>query len=84
MKFDGKNADYAKQYFRPMLLKALEICDKDQLIGEWKVMFRSVPDEYLRFEIVNEILPNNEVYYMGCGSTGQQLVVDPTRMNPNP
>lgn len=84
MKFDGKNGDYAKEYFRPMLLKALEICDKDKLIGEWRVMFKSVPNEYLKFEIVNEMLPNNELYYDGCGPTGQEFVVDPTRMDTNP
>ena len=81
---DGRISDSGKQYFRPMLLMAKDICEKEQLIGTWKVMFMKMPNEILNFEIVNEILPNNERYYAGCTDTQQDYVVDPSRMDPLP
>ena len=48
----------------------LEICDKEQLIGEWTILFAGQPDERLKFTVVDEILPHSEIYYEGCGDSG--------------
>ena len=79
---DGDISSYGKQYFRPQLLRGLDICDKDDLVGEWKIIFMKNKTEYLAFNIVDEMLPKNEDYYMGCNDTGQELVMDPSRMQP--
>jgi len=80
VKVDGNKSDFGKEYFRPQLLLGLEICEKEQLIGDWKVFFESNPSEYLKFEMTDELLPNNELYYEGCKDTGQHLdVFDPSR-----
>ncbi len=80
--FDGNKSDYAKEYFRPMLLRSLDICEKEQLIGEWTVYFSTNRNERLTFEIVDEMLPNNERYYDGCNITQQNFEIDPTRNIP--
>lgn len=77
---DGNKANFGKEYFRPQLLLGLKICDKEQLVGNWKVFFESNPSEFLNFEMTDEILPRNEEYYKGCNPTGQELdIFDPTR-----
>jgi len=84
IEIDGSVATSGKEYFRPQLLRAKDLCQKEQLIGEWKVFFATNPGEALTFEITNEILPNNELYYEKCNETGQEMVVDPTRMELRP
>jgi hypothetical protein len=42
------------------------ICDKEQLIGEWRIVFVGLEEYELNFEVLNEILPLNEEYYKGC------------------
>ena len=84
IEIDGNKASSGKEYFRPQLLKSKDLCDKEKLIGTWKVIFATNPSEYLNFEIVNEVLPNNESYYATCGDTQQEFVVDPTRLETQP
>ena len=81
---DGSVATSGKEYFRPQLLRSKDLCQKEQLIGEWKVFFATNPGEVLTFEMTDEILPNNEVYYEKCNETGQEMVVDPSRMELRP
>ena len=65
--FDGNEKSSFKHYFRPSLLKSLDICNKEQLIGKWSVLFAGLPDEKLHFEVTSETLPGSEGYYVTCG-----------------
>ena len=66
MPFDGDEKSNWKHYFRPSLLKQIGLCDKEQIIGEWTMMFRGLPDEKLVFQVVSETLPGSEEYYVTC------------------
>ena len=65
--FDGSERDFQKKYFKPQLLKALNICDKEKLVGEWTVMFKDYDMAKLHFEILPDILPNQESHFEECG-----------------
>ena len=65
--FDGSNRDFQKKYFKPQLLKSKDLCKKDQLIGEWTVMFKDYDMAKLHFEILPDILPNQESHFEECG-----------------
>ena len=79
--FDGNEKSFVKKYFRPALSLQLEICDKEQLVGEWTVLFAGSSDERLRFTVMDEILPYSEEYYEGCGEAIEFPIVDPSLGN---
>ena len=56
MPFDGSN-NRNNFYFTPDLSKARGICDKTQLIGNWKVIFEGTNYPDLEFEVIDKILP---------------------------
>ena len=64
--FDGSNRDFQKKYFKPQLLKSKQLCEKEQLIGEWTVMFKGYDMAKLHFEMLPDILPNQEKQYQEC------------------
>ena len=64
--FDGSNRDFQKKYFKPQLLKSKNICEKEKLIGEWTVMFKGYDMAVLNFEMLPEILPNQEHQFVDC------------------
>ena len=64
--FDGSRQDSQKKYFKPQLLKSKQLCEKEQLIGEWKVMFKDYEMSKIYFEILPDILPNQEDQFIGC------------------
>ena len=64
--FNGSDREFQKKYFKPQLLKSKELCDKEQLIGEWSVMFKGYEMQKLHFEIVPAILPNQEDQFQEC------------------
>ena len=64
--FDGSRQDSQKKYFKPQLLKSKQLCDKEQLIGEWTVMFKDYEMQKIRFEILPDILPNQENQFIDC------------------
>ena len=64
--FNGENKDYQKMYFKPQLLKSKNLCEKEQLIGEWTVMFEGYEMSKLYFKILPDILPNQEHQFEGC------------------
>ena len=66
MGFNGKDKDFAKMYFKPGLLKSKNLCEKEDLIGTWTVMFRGYEEAKLYFEMLPDILPNQESHYVGC------------------
>ena len=64
--FNGENRDSQKKYFKPQLLKGKNLCDKNQLVGTWTVMFKDYERSKLYFEIVPETLPNHEHHFKEC------------------
>jgi len=79
--FDGNEKSFIKKYFRPALSLQLEICDKEDLIGEWTVLFAGSPDDRIKFTVLDEILPHSEEYYQGCGEAIEFPVIDPSLGN---
>ena len=63
MPFDGTR-DRNNFYFTPDLSVARGICDKTQLIGDWKVIFEGTNYPDLEFKVIDRILPG-EVYRYG-------------------
>ena len=83
MGFNGENRDFQKKYFKPSLLKSKNLCEKEQLVGTWTVMFRGYEEAKLYFEVMPDILPNQENHFVECEVA---YVLDPTtpgNMPPN-
>ena len=76
--FNGSEREFQKKYFKPQLLKSKNLCEKEQLIGEWTVMFKGYDMAKLYFEMLPDILPNNESYFEECAIS---YVIDPTSEN---
>ena len=78
--FDGNEKTNFKHYWKPSLNKQLGICDVEQLVGEWTVLFVGLPDEKLHFQVTDEILPGHEEYYVTCDEEALQIpmMTDPT------
>ena len=64
--FNGEQKDFVKKYFKPQLVKSKDLCEKEDLIGEWTVMFRGYEMSKLYFEMLPDILPNQESQFLGC------------------
>ena len=64
--FDGDKQSSFKKYFKPQLLKTIDVCNSEELVGEWKIVFRDLIQYELKFEVVNSILPNQESQYEDC------------------
>jgi len=67
LEFDGDEKNSLKHYFRPSLIRSLDLCDKEDIIGIWTLKFAGFSDK-LQFEVMSEILPNSEEYYQDCGA----------------
>ncbi len=63
--FDGSQKITFNQYFKPSLSRGLGICSKDDLMGQWRVVFQGTNYENLNFEIIDKIIPGEEVNYEG-------------------
>ena len=73
LEFDGNEKSSMKHYFRPALITTVSresgsLCGKEALIGEWTVMFASLPAERLHFQVMDETLPHSEEHYTGCNT----------------
>ena len=75
MGFNGENREFQKKYFKPVLIKSKNLCEKEQLVGTWTVMFRDYEMSKLYFEMLPDILPNQESHFVGCEIA---YVLDPT------
>ena len=64
--FNGIEREMQKKYFKPQLLKSKEICKKEQLVGEWTVMFKGYDMAKLYFEVLPDILPRQESHFEEC------------------
>ena len=86
--FNGEIRDFQKKYFKPQLLKSKNLCEKEELIGKWTVMFKGYDRALLHFEILPDILPNSEYQFVECSvayvvdPTSENAVVDPSKPLP--
>ena len=62
MPFDGSGVRN-NFYLTPELKMMDEICSKEQLIGKWKIMIQGTNYPVLEFEVVDSIIPGNELRY---------------------
>ena len=76
--FDGNEKTSFKHYFRPSLLKSLDICDKEDVVGKWTALFAGLPNEKLYFEVVGETLPHSEEYYKNCNTDPIEIPIQPS------
>ena len=65
-KFDGMQNDSMKKYFKPQLLRGKNLCEKEDLVGIWNIMFRGYPEMKLKFEMMDQTLPNQEYQFEEC------------------
>ena len=63
---NGDERNSFKHYFKPGFDPKLGICDTDQLVGEWTMLFEGFPEEKLKFRIMDEFLPHSEIHYGDC------------------
>ena len=63
--FNGSERDFIKKYFKPQLLKAKDLCEKEDIIGKWTALFKGYSAK-LHFEILPDILPNQEYQFEEC------------------
>ena len=61
--FNGADKTAFNYYVEPDLSKNREICSVDDLVGEWKVLFRGTDYPDLEFNITGQILPGDEEDY---------------------
>jgi len=73
--FNGNERESQKKYFKPQLLKSKNLCEKEQLIGQWTVMFKGYDMATINFEMLPDILPNQESHFEECSIA---YVLDPT------
>ena len=78
MGFNGANQDYAKKYFKPGLLKSKNLCEREDLVGTWTVMFRGYEEAKLYFQMMPDILPNQESHFVGCEVAYEIDITKPT------
>ena len=70
-KFDGEQKNFYKKYFKPGLVKSKQLCDREQLVGEWTAVFADSHGKMydmskLHFTFVDQVLPNQEGQYEKC------------------
>ena len=64
--FNGNERDFMKKYFKPQLVKGKNLCEKEDLVGKWTVMFRGYQENTINFEMLDKALPNQEHQFEGC------------------
>ncbi len=61
--FDGSGKTAFNYYLEPDLLESKGICSVDDLVGDWRVVFRGTEYPNLGFKITEDILPGDEEDY---------------------
>lgn len=61
--FDGTGKEAFNYYMEPSLSKNQGLCTIDDLIGDWRVVFRGTDYPNLEFKIINDFLPGSENNY---------------------
>ena len=60
IQFDGNNKNEFNYYTDIKLIKQLDLCSIDDILGEWTVVFRGTEHPNLKFKIINEFIPGEE------------------------
>ncbi len=58
--FDGMKKDAFNVYFEPKLSERDNICNVNDLIGQWKIVFRGTDYDNLGFIMTNSTIPGDE------------------------
>ena len=58
--FDGTKKAAFNYYVEPQLSKTRGLCEIDDVVGDWTVVFRGTDYPNLKFEITEEMLPGTE------------------------
>jgi hypothetical protein len=58
--FDGNQVSAFNIYFEPVLSKTKLICEKNQLIGDWRIVFKGTEYENIGFTIYDQIVTGDE------------------------
>ncbi len=61
--FDGTKNNAFNYYLQPQISKTKGICEIDDIVGSWTVVFRGTDYANLKFKITDEILPGDEDNY---------------------
>jgi hypothetical protein len=61
IQYDGSVKNSFNQFFRPDTSKVLGICEQEEIVGIWKVLFDNNVYSPLSFEILNEHLDGPDV-----------------------
>ena len=61
--FDAAIKTSFNYYWAPELSIPLGICDVDDLLGTWKLVFDGVNYEEIPFEVIDEFIPQEEIHY---------------------
>ena len=77
MGFNGMEKDFFKKYFKPQLLKSKSLCEKEDLVGEWTVMFKGYDMAKLHFEMLIDVLPGQEHQFLGCDVAYEIDILNP-------
>ena len=75
--FNGEERDYQKKYFKPQLLKSKQLCGKEDLVGQWTVMFKGYSMSKLHFEVLEDTLPNQEHHFVKCAVAYEVDIMKP-------
>ena len=82
--FNGDEREFQKKYFKPQLLKSKNLCEKEQLVGVWTVMFRGYEMAVINFEVLSDTLPNHELHFKECSIAYEIDPTIPQEANLNP
>ena len=58
--FDGMKKNAFNIYFEPIISKVKNICDKEDILVDWIVVFRNTNYENLHFSVIDRIVPGDE------------------------
>jgi len=61
--FDATIKTSFNYYWAPELSIPLGICDVDDLLGTWKLVFDGVNYDEIPFEVIDEFIPGEEIHY---------------------
>ena len=59
IKFDGGKKQNFNQFFEPRFNEWKGICSRNDLVGEWRVIFTGTQYEYLDFTVLNQTMPGD-------------------------
>jgi len=59
IKYDGKSKQNFNQFFEPRLNEWKGICDRNDLVGEWVIIFSGTQYEPIHFTVLNYSMPSD-------------------------